>query len=67
MYPNNIINGHRAAQGITIKALADRCGLNYDMTCRAMRNERQMTAAEFLAVCQALGLSIQDFQPEEEF
>lgn len=67
MYPNETIDAHRTKQGITIKALADRCGLNYELTRRAMNGTRQMTAAEFLAICQALGLTLQDFQPEEEF
>lgn len=61
MFPNDILDSRRTALGITIKRLAERTGLNYELTRRGMNGTRQFTATEFIRICNTLGLTLADF------
>ena len=54
----------REAAGLTQKELADRAGLTTDGIARLERSDRKPTWETVLALCQALGVSCEEFARE---
>ena len=59
------INERRHKFGMPVKELSRRTGIDYERLRCALLGYRKLTAGEFVEVCGALGLTLEDFTTED--
>lgn len=59
------INERRHKYGMPVAELARRVGMDYAALYCALMGKRKLEANEFLSVCEALGLTLEDFNHDE--
>jgi len=48
--------------GISIKFIADKTGMNYELLRRSLHSQRSMTANELVWILEALGVKLENIQ-----
>lgn len=56
------IYSYMITHGISIKFIADKTGINYELLRRSLHSQRSMTANELVWILEALGVKLENIQ-----
>lgn len=62
MRTNKLLSKIVEQRGIKQIYISEKTGLSADVISKILRSERKMTAEEFLAICDALGINPNEFR-----